>query len=84
MDVLDIFVGLLPELHVDGSIQLEQPGVKVHLLSLRVVEVDGVSSGVLLLDDKVQMIPQLSTKLPELSFPLWYLRQNLKACWAML
>ena len=42
---------------MDGSIQLDQPDVEVHLLGLRVVEVNGVSSGVLLLDDQVQMVP---------------------------
>ena len=40
-----------------GSIQLDQPSVKDHLLGLRVVEVNGVSNGVLLLDDQVQMVP---------------------------
>ena len=43
MDVLVIFVYLLPELHVYGSIQLDQPGGKVHMPGLRVFEVDGVS-----------------------------------------
>ena len=42
---------------MDGSIQLDQPGVEVPLLGLRVVEVNGDSSGVLLLDDQVQMVP---------------------------
>ena len=42
MDVLHSLIGLLPELHVDSSIQLDQPGVQVHLLGLRIVEVDGL------------------------------------------
>ena len=70
MDVLHSLIGLLPELHVDSSIQLDQPGVQVHLLGLRIVEVDGVSSWVLLLYDQVKMVPQLVTKLPKLSLPL--------------
>jgi hypothetical protein len=57
MNILDSLLSLLSELPVDGSIQLDQPGVEVHLLGLGVVEVDGVSSGVLLLDDQVQMVP---------------------------
>ena len=65
VDVLDSFVGLLPQLHLDGSVQLSQPRVQVPLLGLRVVQVDRVVvGGALLLDDQVQVVPQLVTQLP--------------------
>ncbi len=41
-------VGLLPQLHADGGVQLDQPRVQVHLLRLRVVQVDRVRCWVLL------------------------------------
>jgi hypothetical protein len=41
-------VGLLPQLHADGSVQLDQPRVQIHLLRLRVVQVDRVRCWVLL------------------------------------
>ena len=70
MNVLHCLVGLLPELHLDGSVQLSQPGVQVPLLSLWVSQVDGVGCWILLLDDQVQMISQLVTQLTELSLAL--------------
>jgi len=70
VDVLHGLVSLLPELHVDGSVELDQPGVQVHLLRLRVVQVDRVCRWVLVLDDQVQMVPEFVTKLPKFSFPL--------------
>ena len=48
VDVLDGLVGLLPQLHADGGVQLDQPCVQVHLLRLRVVQVDGVGRRILL------------------------------------
>ena len=59
MNILHSSVGLLPQLHVDCSIQLDK-------LSLRVVQVDCVSCWVLFLDDRIQVIPQFFTALPEL------------------
>ena len=70
VNVLDGLVGLLPQLHLDGSIQLDQPRVQVPLLGLGAVEVDRVGRRVLLLDDQVQVVPQLVTELPELSLAL--------------
>lgn len=70
VDVLDCLVGLLPELHLDGGVQLDQPRVQVPLLSLGAVEVDRVGRRVLLLDDQIQMIPQFVTELPELGLAL--------------
>lgn len=70
VDVLDGLVGLLPELHLDGGVQLHQPRVQVPLLGLRAVEVDRVGRRVLLLDDQIQMVPQLVTELPELGLAL--------------
>ena len=70
MDILDCLVGLLPELHLDGGVQLDQPCVQVPLLGLRAVQVDGVGRRVLLLDDQVQVIPQLVAELSELSLAL--------------
>ena len=58
MNVLDSLVGLLPQLHVDGGVKLDKPGVQVHLLGLRVVQVDRVCCRVLVLDDQVQMVPK--------------------------
>ena len=51
-------------------ILLISPGVQVPLLGVRTVEVDGVGCGILLLDDQIQVIPQLVAQLPELSLPL--------------
>ena len=70
VDVLDGLVGLLPELHLDGGVQLHQSRVQVPLLGLRAVEVDRVGRRVLLLDDQIQMVPQLVTELPELGLTL--------------
>lgn len=70
MDVLHGFVSLLPQLHVDGSVELNQPRVQVHLLGLGVVQVDRVCRRVLVLDDQIQMVPEFVTELPELRFPL--------------
>ena len=70
VDVLDGAVGLLPELHLDGGVQLDQPRVQVPLLGLGAVEVDRVGRRVLLLDDQIQMIPQFVTELPELGLAL--------------
>jgi len=70
MDVLHSFVSLLPQLHVDGSVELNQPSVQVHLLGLGVVQVDSVCCWVLVLDDQIQMVPEFVTELPEFSFPL--------------
>ena len=70
MDVLDCLVSLLPQLHLDSSVQLDQPCVQIPLLRLWAVEIDRVGSGVLLLDDQVQVVPQLVAELPELSLAL--------------
>ena len=63
-------VGLLPELHVDGGVQLDEPRVQVHLLGLGVVQVDRVGVGVGVLDDQVQVVPELVAELPELCLAL--------------
>ena len=34
MDIIYSLVDLMTELHMDGSIQLDQPGVQVHLMGL--------------------------------------------------
>jgi len=70
MDVFHGLVSLLPELHMDGSVELDQPCVQVHLLRLGIVQVDRVCRWVLVLDDQVQVVPELVTKFPELCFPL--------------
>ena len=40
----------LPQLHADGTVQLDQTGLQVHGLALRVVEVDGGALVVVALD----------------------------------
>ena len=62
-------VGFLPQLHLDGRIQLDQPGVQVHLLRISIVQVDGQGTW-WLLEHQIQMIPEFVTKLAELGFTL--------------
>ena len=51
-------VSYLPELHSDGSVQLEEPRVKVKLLALWFVQIDGRRLTLVLLD-QTKMVPQL-------------------------
>ena len=69
VDVLDGLVGLLPELHLDGSVQLGKTSVQVHLLGVSIVQVDGhLGRGLLL--HQIQVVAQLVAKFAELGFPL--------------
>jgi len=70
VDVFDCLVSFLPKFHLNSSVKESQPGVKVPLLGLRIVQIDRVGGWVLLLDDQVKVIPQLVTQLSELCFPL--------------
>ena len=56
VNVLHSLVGLLPQLHVDGGVQLDQPRVEVHLLRVRVVQVDRVRVRVHLQFYKISVI----------------------------
>ena len=56
--ILDGLVGFLPQLHVDGGVELNQARLQVHGLALGVVQVDGALL-VLVLVDMAQMGAQL-------------------------
>lgn len=63
MDVLDRLEGLLPELHVDGRLQLNKTRVQMHGLRFWVVQVDGPLL-VLVLVDVAKMSAQLQISTP--------------------
>lgn len=68
----------LPQLHADSTVQLHQPGLQVHGLAVRVVEVDGGALVVVPLD-LPQVHPQVIAELAELRFPC-VLQAELESC----
>lgn len=68
----------LPQLHADSTVQLHQPGLQVHGLAVRVVEVDGCALVVVPLD-LPQVHPQVIAELAELRFPR-VLQAELESC----
>ena len=63
VDILDGLEGLLPQLHGDGPLELEEPRVQVHLLRVRVVEVDGHGVGRADLVSHLDLVPQVVSQL---------------------
>lgn len=82
MDVLHSLEGFLPQLHLDGTVQLNQASVKMHGLGLRVVQIDGTLL-VLMLMDVAQMHAQIVTQLAEFRFS-GVLQAELEGCEAQL
>lgn len=68
----------LPQLHANSTVQLHQPGLQVHGLTVRVVEVD-CGALVMVTLDLPQMHSQVITEFTELSFT-GVLQAELKSC----
>jgi hypothetical protein len=68
VDVLNAAEGLLPELELNGNVELLEPGLEVALESVGVAQVDGMHLG-RVLGGGLDVIPQQLAKPPELSLP---------------
>lgn len=69
MNVLCWPVDLLPQLHLNGNVQLDKSGLQMHRLTVRVVEVDS-SLLALVTMDVTYMSSQVVTCRPPVKFVL--------------